>query len=99
MHKLFKINISTDDDGIYRFTPDADSRLYGAKEFSVKANEQMLLRFLRRCKVADCSVEPRSYRSITYKEIVQYIIDNKGDLYIFAHMYPKSHEDILRSLS
>ena len=97
MHKLFCIKIEKyDDDSNYRFVPDANSREYGAKEIAIKATDEMLMKFLRRCKVSDIDTKPRSYRGITYAEIVKLIQNGKGDIYVFAHLYPKTHSDLLR---
>lgn len=96
MRKLFKITIETDDDNFYRLTPDNDSINYGAKEFAFKADDLMLKNFLRRCKMADETTVPRSYRGITYNEIVQAIQSGSGCVYVFKHHYPKSQEELER---
>ena len=98
MHKLFKIAVTTDDDNQYRLTPDANSREYGAKEFAFKATDNMLLRFLRRCKVSDPTVQPRSFRALTYAEIIKFLQTGSGELFIYAHFYPKSHDELERIL-
>ena len=90
MRKLYHISIENDGtDNTYRLVPDLDSKNYGANEFSIRANDDMLKKFLRRCKVSDTACEPRSYRSITYNEIINLIQNQKGEIYIFSHMYPK----------
>lgn len=100
MHKLYCIKIEQyNDDNTYRFVPDEDSRAYGAQELSVKASDEMLMKFLRRCRVADATIKPRSYRAITYAEIVKLIQEGKGDVYVYAHLYPKTYADLLKVMS
>ena len=94
MRKLYKITIETDDDNFYRLTPDQDSVNYGAQTFTFKGNELMLKNFLRRCKTADDSTKPRSYRGVTYKEIIDAINTGKSCVYVFRHMYPKTQEEL-----
>ena len=96
MRKLFKITIDTDDDNIYRFTPDGESRQYGAKEFVIKADDGMLKNFLRRCKAADEGSSPRSYRAVTYNEIITLIKNKNCNIYIFSNMYPKTVEELTK---
>ena len=94
MRKLYKITIETDDDNFYRLKPDTDSIGYGAKEFVFKADDLMLKNFLRRCKIADETTNPRSYRGITYKEIIDTIKTGTGCIYVFRHHYPKTQEEL-----
>lgn len=90
MRRLYHITIDNDGtDNTYRFIPDANSKSFGANEYSIRASDDMLKKFLRRCRVADTNCQPRSYRSITYKEIIDMIQNQKGEIYIFSHMYPK----------
>lgn len=93
MYKLYKININTEDDGFYRFEPTIECQKIGAKVFTIKGNDAMLIKFLRRCKVCDTTKQPRSLRALTYKEIVQLINQGSADVYIFSHMYPKSQNE------
>jgi hypothetical protein len=95
MYKLYKINIDNDTtDNYYKFIPDSDSKNFGANEYSIRANSDMLKKFLRRCRVSDATTNPRSIRSITYKEIIDLIHSQKGEVYIFSHMYPKTIDDL-----
>lgn len=94
MRKLYKITIETDDDNFYRLTPDQESINYGAQTFVFKADDVMLKNFLRRCKMADDSTTPRSYRGVTYKEIIDTIKLGTSSVYVFRHMYPKSQEEL-----
>ena len=94
MRKLYKITIETDDDNFYRLKPDQDSVSYGAKEFVFKADDFMLKNFLRRCKVADETTVPRSYRGITYSEIINAIKSGTSSVYVFRHMYPNNQEEL-----
>ncbi len=94
MRKLYKLTIETDDDNFYRLTPDQDSVNYGAKTFTFKADDIMLKNFLRRCKMADDSTKPRSYRGVTYAEIINAIKSGSSSVYVFRHMYPNSQEEL-----
>lgn len=95
MYKLYSIHIENEEeDNNYRFTPDDDSKKYGANEYSIRADISMIKKFLRRCKVADSSTVPRSYRSLTYNEIVDLITQQTCDIYIFSHLYPKSRDEL-----
>lgn len=95
MRKLYHIYIDHDEnDNNYRLKPDKDSLDYGAKEFSINADDTMLKKFLYRCKVSDPLIQPRSHRSITYDEIVKMIQQQKGEVYVFAHMYPKTFDEL-----
>jgi hypothetical protein len=94
MRKLYKITIETDDDNFYRLKPDNDSVSYGAKEFVFKADDLMLKNFLRRCKISDDTVQPRSYRAITYNEILNIIKNQNGCVYCFRHHYPKTQQEL-----
>jgi hypothetical protein len=93
MYKLYKININTEDDGFYRFEPNIDCQRIGAKVFTIKGNDSMLMKFLRRCKVCDTTKQPRSLRALTYKEMLCLINQGSADVFIFAHMYPKTQVD------
>lgn len=94
MRKLFKITIETDDDNFYRLKPDDDSINFGAKQFVFKASDSMLKNFLRRCRVSDDTVQPRSYRAITYNEIINIIKNQSGCIYCFKHHYPKTQSEL-----
>lgn len=94
MYKLYNIKINTDDDNFYQLTPDSDSIQYGAVKHAIKASPEMLKRFLTRCKVSDQTTKPRSYRSITYKEIIQAIQKGECSVYVYAHMYPKTYDQL-----
>lgn len=95
MRRLYHITIDNDgSDNTYRFIPDNDSKSFGANEYSIRASDDMLKKFLRRCRVSDVTCQPRSYRAITYKEIINLIQNQKGEIYIFSHMYPKSIADL-----
>ena len=59
-----------------------------------KSFVDVLKNFLRRCKMADDSTSPRSYRGVTYKEIVSAINSGKSNVYVFRHMYPKTQEEL-----
>lgn len=96
MYFLYKISVSHVN-GFYRFTPDADSLSKGAKSFAIKADQGMMRRILRRCGSADELTCPRSVRGLTYDQIISNIINGSNNsIYVFAHKYPKSHEDLLR---
>jgi hypothetical protein len=90
--KIYKIKIETDDDNIYQLIPDVNS--VGAKRFVIKADDTMLKKFLMRCKVCDNTKEPRSYRAITYKEMIRMIQNHCGEVFVYSHMYPKSQEEL-----
>jgi len=95
MRRLYRIRIDNDGtDNNYRLVPDECSKSFGASEYAVQADMTMLKNFLRRCKVADIDSKPRSYRSLTYRDIVNLIHDQKGEVYIFSHMYPKSQIEL-----
>jgi hypothetical protein len=101
MKRLYRIRIDNDGtDNNYKLIPDDNSKSFGASEYAIRADIMMLKNFLRRCKVADVDSKPRSYRSLTYKDIVDLIHNQKGEVYIFSHMYPKSQielDKIMRS--
>lgn len=95
MYKLYCIKIENDEeDNNYRFVPDNNSKEFGAQEYSIRADITMIKKFLRRCKVADMTTTPRSFRSLTYNEIVSAITQQHCSVYIFRHLYPKSLDDL-----
>ena len=97
MRRLYKININNDGtDNIYRIEPDLDSKSFGAKEFAVQADATMLKNFLRRCKASDMVENPRSYRALTYQQIIDLIGKESCCVYVFSHMYPKSQDDFYK---
>jgi hypothetical protein len=95
MYKLYSITIDNDgEDNNYRIVPDEDSKKFGANEYAIRADATMLKKFLRRCRVADMTVQPRSYRSLTYSEIVDSITKQNCKVYIFSHLYPKTLDEL-----
>ncbi len=99
MYKLYKIKVETDDDNIYQFSPDGDSVTYGGQKYAVKANADLLKRFLRRAGSADELTSPRSKRGMTYDSIIQNILNGTdNNIYIFAHKYPSSLDDLKRMM-
>ncbi len=96
MRYIYNIDIETDDDNFYRIVPDQYSKDLGACQLAIKADDIMLKRFLRRCKVADETTQPRSYRSLTYNEICSLIKGGKYKVYMFSNKYPKSQSELER---
>lgn len=99
MYILYKIKIENEDN-VYTFTPDEASKLNGASQYSIKANNQLLKRFLRRSGTADEITSPRSKRGMTYDSILSNIESGTDNyVYVFAHKYPKSLEDLQRIMA
>jgi hypothetical protein len=96
MYLLYKIRIDNEDN-VYTFTPDENSKLNGASSYSIKANNELLKRFLRRAGTADELTSPRSKRGMTYDAILKNIENGTdNNIYVFSHKYPKSLEDLQR---
>lgn len=95
MYTLYKITIETDDDNIFIFNPDFNSLTKGAQRFAIKCSPLSIKKFLKRCGSADELCMPRSYRSITYETILSNILKGKDNsIYIFAHKYPKTIDQL-----
>lgn len=95
MYLLYKITIETDDDNIFRITPDSDALLRGALPFSVKATPEQIRRFLKRCKIGDSESQPRSKRNVSFNSIISNLCNtNSSTVFCFAHKYPKTLEQL-----
>lgn len=100
MYILYKVDIETDDDNIFRITPDSDARSRGALPFAIKATPEQIRLFLKRCKVGDSEITPRSKRNATFKSIIGDICSSgNSTIFCFAHKYPKTLKQFEELLS
>jgi hypothetical protein len=97
MYILYKVKLMKQGCN-YRLEPEQCYKNIGAKEFVINASDESMIRFLRRVRAADSTANPRSKRFLSYKQILDTLSEDGFYLYIFAHRYPKTQNDITKLL-
>lgn len=85
-----------DNDGVYEVIPEN-----GGTRLAFKATDEQMIRFLRRIKTKDSKTLPRSYKGLTYNDILQDIKQGVNPcVWIWSNHYPNSEgiTEILESV-